>query len=448
MAGLVATLNAAVVYIGGTRYPVPAASLTLADNSTTLIVAKPTGYAQVVPPAVPVAGTAAIISLIVTSGGSIVKEYDVRQYGGVTGNNAAPPSTFPGITSASIVPFVEGVGTIGVNISLTLAAPLDRTIQSAGFTYAVADSGKWHQFSAAVTDATNVQTATGTIHGLDPDQALDFAFQAVGIDGTPLPTNPLLIGSIPAQSVPTPIAKVIVPRDSPTYDPSNPLASGQIVVRHFQGADLANTSTVMGDDGVDSYFNHANMSVGVQALLDALGNILGSGGLQTNVPGSVQYGTDMMLGIVIGGSPFPVSFYIFGTGGSGTAPKIWFPSAPASPMTLTSYGTSGSPISLPAPLTSSLNTDTIYVAATNKPGSIAGVINTYAANVLQNSTATGNGWTVFAQKNADFSADLYAILNADGFAVTFTSRGGSVTFAGGSAGSTVKPGGGKAQGGL
>lgn len=293
MAGLVASFDSAVVYIGGTRYPVPAASLTLADDTATLVVATPTGYAQVSPPAVPSPGTAAIISLIVTSGGSITENIDVRQYGGVTGKNVIPPSAFPGVSSVSIVPFAEGVGTIGVHIILTLSAPLDHTIQSAGFTYAVADSGKWHQFSAAVTDATNVQTFTGTIHGLDPDQVLDFAFQAVGVDGTPLPATPLPIGSIPAQSTPTPISKVIIPKGDPTYDETNPLQREVIQLRHFQFAD-ADATPLFGDD-TGHTFNHAVMSQGFQTLSDSAGNITGSSRFFSAMPNQVVSLADVSL---------------------------------------------------------------------------------------------------------------------------------------------------------
>jgi len=342
MAGLVASLDSATVYINGTRYPITAQALTLADNATTLVVATSTGYAQVFPAVVPLPGTAAIIALFVTSGGSIVKWYDVRQYGGVTGNNAVPPASgLPAITSVSIVPFVEGVGTIGVNLSITFTTPFDKTIQSAGFTYALKDTGLWHQFSAAVTDANNVQTFTGTIHGLDPDQALDFAFQAVGVDNTPVPANPYLIGSIAAQSVPTPISKVIVPRGTPGYDPTNPFMPAIIQRRHFQGSDGSDTGPLMGEDGfADNIFDHGVMSWGAQVLSDMNGNVNSSASF-SKIPVFALAGVNVGCGFVCSTN----ACKIWATDLTGSSTPAWTMTDGVTQIAFSGTGTSsGSPI--------------------------------------------------------------------------------------------------------
>lgn len=449
---LVLSLSAVTTVIAGRRYVLPAQSLTLADNSLTLVRATPTGYDQTTTIAPPTPGTAAIVVLVQTASGSITNYWDVRQIAGADGSNLAPPS-FQNVTltAYNVSSVAEGVGTIRVDVDVTLSPALDSTFAYCGFTYAIAGSGKWHPLIPADTAPNNNVNPRTSLHGLDPDQAYDIAFQAVGVDGKAIPSTPLLISlaspTIGAQSVVTPISKIILPEGSdPARAAIGLILQDKIIARtHFLGYDDIGNLDPVFDDTTNTLF-HDVMSQGVLIALTANGDLQGSSILQLNVPGSTQYTTDMMLGCVIGGTtPFPASFYIFGSGGSGSAPKIYFPSAPASPTTLVSYGTSGSPIALPAPLTSTSGTDTIYMLVSYKIGSTAGVVNTYAANALQNSVATGNGYTIYAQKNANFSAALYAQINQDGFSVLFTTLGGTVTFTGGSGGGGIKPGGGKAQ---
>jgi hypothetical protein len=419
------SLGPATIVVGGVRYTLPAQALTLADNSLTLIEAAPTGYVQTtVYGTIPVPGTAAIIALVTTLGGNITNVVDVRQISGTDGNNQPPPSSTFSLASYSIVALSEGVAAIKVNLTAVLTAPLDKTFRYVGFTYAFASTGLWHPLIPAVNAPSDTLSFITTLHGLDPDQDYDIGIQAIGLDGTAVPGTPMLLTptspSIAASATTTPIGKVFIPKHSPQPADGSPVASGILVTRHLSGASPMDTSAITLD------------KIPVPSTL----------AFNANVPNILPFSTDCVLTVTVGASPYPV-YFRFDNGTSGSAPKIWLPSAPASPTTLASYGTSGTPIACPSPLNTSLSTDSIFFLAAYKAGSIAGSVQTYAANVLQTTVTNGGPWTVYAQKNADFSPALKESLYADGYTIQFTTAGGTVSFLGGSGGGGQHSGGGR-----
>lgn len=172
------------------------------------------------------------------------------------------------------------------------------------------------------------------------------------------------------------------------------------------------------------------------------GGLVDSGQISKTVPNSVAYQSDTVLTVTVGAGPnYPASIRL-DNGTSGTAPNIYLPKDNGAGTALASYGTSGSPIALPAPLNITNSSNSMYFLVAYKIGSTAGVIKTFINSVLQNTVSTGNGWSIYVQQNStgtDFTAAIAAQLYADGYAIHFTPS--IALFPGGSGGGGSKGGG-------
>lgn len=230
-------VQAVAAVIGSQAVTLKSASVDLPDNTTSLVVATPNGFAVTPATSAPLPGIAVPLAKVTTKNGSVTANVDVRTHGGIGNNNLKPPTPTTASPSAALLQPIgvssgtlvaEGAALCRAHVLWTVSNVLfDDTIGSVEIVWSFAGQNQWNPGPVVKWSPNKSQSGGGTgltydvpgssydtgafydtgeaffeafVHGLGANQGYDLATIVRGRDGTPLTSAPMLLGTSPTIS--------------------------------------------------------------------------------------------------------------------------------------------------------------------------------------------------------------------------------------------------------